>query len=112
MVDMKMRVQHIAHVAELEAVFLQLVLDHVLVELQAAHSERFHDLVGAVSGVDQHRPCPAENEEAIGGHPARAAAIAPEHEEARFEFDIAVVEYLDFERHSSLPSRINAPRVI
>src|SRR6202008_1923937 len=36
-------------------------------------------------------------------HPARAAATAPQHEEARFKLDIAVVEHLDFQSHLALP---------
>jgi hypothetical protein len=54
--EVVLRVQHIADVAEPQAVFLELVVDHGLVGLQPAHAERFHDLAGAVAGVDQDRP--------------------------------------------------------
>ncbi len=54
-VDMQMGVQHIAHVAHAHAVAHELVLDHVLVILQAAHAQSFHDLIGAVAGVDDDR---------------------------------------------------------
>jgi len=102
-VDVQMRVQDVAHVAEPQSVLLELVLDHVLVRLHAAHAERLHDLVGAVARVDHHRPGAAEHQKAQRWHPPRAAAIAPEHQKARFEFDIAVVEDLDFKRHAFLP---------
>jgi hypothetical protein len=102
-VDVQMGVQDVAHVAEPQPVLLELVLDHVLVRLHAAHAERLHDLVGAVAGVDHHRPGAAEHEKAQRRHPPRATAIAPEHQKARFEFDIAVVEDLDFKRHAFLP---------
>ena len=98
-VDVQMRVHDVAHVAHAHAVLGELVLDHVLVELQAAHAERFHDLVGAVAGVDHHRPGAAQDQEAQRRHAARAAAVAAEHEEAAFQFDVAVVENLDFEGH-------------
>ena len=99
MVDVQVGVQHVSNVPHAHAVLRQLVLDHVLVELQAAHAERFHDLVRAVAGVDHDRPRTTEDEEAEGRHPARAAAVAPQHQEARFELDVAVVENLDFECH-------------
>jgi hypothetical protein len=73
------------------AVALQLILDHVFVELQAPHAERFHDLVGSVAGVDHDRPRPAEDQETQRRDPPRAAAAAPEHKEAAFELDVAVV---------------------
>ena len=98
-VDVQVRVHDVAHVAHAHAVALQLVLDHVLVELQAAHAQRFHDLVGAVAGIDHDRPGSAEDQEAEGRHPPRAAAAAPQHQEAAFQLDVAVVEDLDFERH-------------
>src|SRR5271167_529963 len=96
---MEMGVQHIAHIAELEPVLLELVLDHVLMELKTPHAEGLHDLVRAVAGVDQHWPGPAENEEAKGRDAPGAAAIATQDKEARFELNVAVVENLDFERH-------------
>ena len=103
MVDMQVRMQDVAHVAEPQPVFLQLVLDHGLVGLQPAHPQRLHDLVRAIAGIDHHRPGPAENEKAEDRHPAYAAAIAAEHQEARFEFDVAVVENFDFKCHLFLP---------
>src|SRR6202008_3507696 len=74
--------------------------DHVLVRLQAPHPERLHDLIRAIARVDQNRPWTSENQKSIGRHPTGAAAIAAEDEKARFELDIAVVENLDFERHT------------
>ena len=103
MVDLEMGVHDIAHIAHPHAVPGELVLDHVLVELEAAHAEALHDLVVAVAGIDHHRPGPAEDQEAIGRHAAGAAAIAAEHEEARFQLDIAIVENLDFEGHERPP---------
>ena len=103
-IDVQVGVQHVAHVAHAHAVARELVLDHVLVELQPAHAERFHDLVRAVAGVDHDRPGAAEDQEAEGRHAPRAAAVAPEHQEARFQFDVAVVEDLDFECHVFPPS--------
>ena len=49
---MKMGMADEAHVAHTNAVPRELVLDHVLVELEAAHAQRFHDLIGAIAGVD------------------------------------------------------------
>ena len=92
-----------ADVAHAHAVARELVLDHVLMELQAAHAERFHDLIGAVAGVDDDRIGAAGNQKAQRQHAARAAAVAAEHEEAQFQFDVAIVENLDFQRHSFLP---------
>jgi len=37
-------------IAHAHAVACELVLDHVLMELEPAHAERFHDLIGAVAG--------------------------------------------------------------
>ena len=95
MIDVQMGVHDEAHVAHPHAVAGELVLDHVLVELQAAHAQRFHDLVGAVAGVDHDRPGAAEDEKAEREDAARASAIAPQHQEARLELDVAVVEDLD-----------------
>ena len=44
-IDVQMGMEDVAHVAELEPMLLELILDHVLVGLHAAHSERFHDLI-------------------------------------------------------------------
>ena len=98
-IDMQVRVHDVAHVAHAHAVLGELVLDHVLVELQPAHAERFHDLIGAVAGVDHHRPRAAQDQEAQRRHAAYAAAVAAEHEKAAFQLDVAVVEHLDFEGH-------------
>ncbi len=92
MVDVQMGVQDEAHVAQFHAVASELVLDQVFVELEAAHAQRFHDLVGAVAGVDHDRPGAAEDEEAEREHAARAPAIVPQDEKARLELDVAVVE--------------------
>ena len=73
-------------------------------ELQPAHAERLHDLVGAVAGVDHDRIGAAEDEEAQRQHAPRAAAVAAEHQEARFQLDVAIVENLDFQRHGVPPS--------
>ncbi len=97
-----MRVADVADVAHPHAVARELVLDHVLVELKPAHAERFHDLVGAIAGIDHHRIGTAEDQKAERQDTAGAAAIAAEHEKARFQFDIAVVQNLDFKRHVSL----------
>jgi hypothetical protein len=72
-------------------------------ELQPAHAERLHDLVGAIAGVDQDRVGAAEDQEAERQHAPHAAAIAAEHEKARFQLDVAVVEQLDLQRHTFLP---------
>jgi hypothetical protein len=82
------------------------------VGLQPAHAERFHDLVGAVAGVDQDRPRTAENEHAEHRHAADAAAIAPKHKKARFKLDVPVIENFDFKRHtlsSQLADRLYGP---
>ena len=78
-VDVQVRVQDVTDVAETQAMFLQLVLDHGFVALQAAHAERFRDLVRAVAGIDQDRPSAAEYQRAEHQNAARAAAIASEH---------------------------------
>ena len=88
-----------ADVAHAHAVARQLVLDHVLMELEPAHAERLHDLIGAVAGVDDDRIGAAGNEKAQRQHPPRAPAVAAEHQEARFQLDVAIVENLDFQRH-------------
>ena len=102
-VDMQMGVADEADVAHAHAVARELVLDHVLMELQAAHAERFHDLVGAVAGVDHDRIGAADNQKAQRQHPARAPAVAAEHQEARFQLDVPIVENLDFQSHTCLP---------
>ena len=91
-----------------KSVFLELVLDHGLVALQPAHAERFHYLIGAVAGVDQDRPSAAENEHAEHRRAADAAAIASEHQEARFKLDVPVIENLDLQRHTVLPRSVLA----
>src|SRR5208337_424038 len=63
-------------------------------------------LVRAVPGVDQDRIGPAQDQKAERRHAPSAAAIAPKHEEARLELDVAIIENLDFQRHvvpSTLP---------
>ena len=102
-VDVQMGVADEADVAHAHAVARELVLDHVLVELQAAHAQRFHDLVGAIAGVDHDRIGTADDQKAQRQDAAGAAAVAPQHEKARFQFDIAIVQDLDFKRHMSLP---------
>jgi hypothetical protein len=100
---MQMGVTDIADVAHAHAVARELVLDHVLVELEPAHAQRFHDLVGAVAGVDHDRIRTAGDQKAERQDAAGPAAIAAEYEKARFQFDISIVQNLDFKRHVSLP---------
>ena len=98
-VDVKMGVADEANVAHANAVPRELVLDHVLVELQTTHAQRFHDLVGAIARVDHDRVGAADDQKAQRQHAAGAAAVTPEHQKARFQLDIAVVQDLDFQRH-------------
>ena len=74
-----MGVQDVADVAEPQTMFLELVLDHGFVALQAAHAERFHNLVRAVAGIDQDWPGAAEYQHAKHRSAAGAAAVASEH---------------------------------
>src|SRR5216684_1718933 len=87
----------------MHAVACELVLDHVLMELEPAHAECFHDLIGAVAGVNDDWIGASGNEKAERQHTARAPAVAAEHQEARFQFDVAIVKNLDFQRHVCLP---------
>jgi hypothetical protein len=105
MVDMQVGVADEADVAHAHAVTHQLVLDHVLVKLQAAHAQRLHDLIGAIAGVDHDRVLPADDQEAKRKDAAGAAAIATEHEKARFQLDIAIIQNLDLQRHNFLRTR-------
>ena len=98
-VDVQVGVEDVADVAELEAVPGELVLDQVLVELEPAHAEGLHDRVRAIARVDQHGPRPAQDQKAERRHPAGPAAIAAEHEKARLELDVAIIQDLDLERH-------------
>ena len=101
-VDVQMGVADVADVAHPYTVARELILYHVLVKLKPAHAQRFHDLVGAIAGVDHHRIGTADDQEAQRQDAASPAAIAAEHEKARFQFDIAIVQNLDFKRHMSL----------
>src|SRR3954464_2417866 len=103
MVDMQMGVADEADIAHADAVARELVLDHVLVELKPAHAQRFHDLVGAITGVDHDRIGTADDQKAQRQDTAGPAAITAEHEKTRFQFDIAIVQNLYFKRHVSLP---------
>ena len=103
-VDVQMRVADEAHVAHPHAVARELVLDHVLMKLQPAHAERFHDLVGAIAGIDHDWIRTTQDQEAERQDPAGPAAVAPQNKEARLQFDVAIVQDLDFQRHLSLPN--------
>ena len=94
MVDVQVRVQDVTDVAETQAMFLQLVLDHGFVALEATQAHRFHDLVRTVAGIDQDRPGAAKYQHAEHQHAALATAIAPEHQEARFNFNVPVIQNL------------------
>src|SRR5438445_12722556 len=100
---MQMGMADEADVAHAHAVACELVLDHVFMELQATHAESFHDLVGAVAGVDDNRVGAPRNEKAQRQYAARASTVAAEHQETRFQFDVAIVKNLDFQRHVYLP---------
>src|SRR5580698_2730899 len=100
---MKMGMANEANIAHAHAVARKLVLDHVLMELQAAHTERFHNLIGTVTGVDHDRIGAADNQKAQRQHAACTPTVAAEHKEARFQFNVAIVENLDFQSHTSLP---------
>ena len=101
MIDVCVRMTDVPHVPDLDAVFGKLVLDHVLVVLQPAHPERFHDRVVAIAGIDDDRIAATDDQEAVHRHPFGPSTSATEHEKARFELDIAEVEHLDFQRHPS-----------
>ena len=79
-------------------------------ELQPAHAERLHDLVGAVAGVDQDRLGAAEDQEAVDRNAPGAAAVVAEHEEAGFELDVAESRILISSAMVSLPSHCLALR--
>src|ERR1700740_3253331 len=100
---MQMRMANEAYVAHAHAVARKLVLDHVLVELKAAHAERFHDLIGAITGIDYDRVGPAEDQKAERQDTARSTAVAPQDKKARLQLNVAIVKDLDFQRHRSLP---------
>ena len=104
MIDVQVGVQHEADVAHAHAMLGELILDHVLVELQPAHAQRLHDLVRAVAGVDHNRIGAAKDQKSQRQHAARAPAVAAKDKEARFELDVAIVENLDFQRHDFLPT--------
>ena len=91
MIDMEMRVQNVTDIAELQAVSGELVLDHILMELQPSHAERFHDRIVAVAGIDQHRILAAEDQIAVDRHAPGPPAFMAEHQEARLELDVAIV---------------------
>ncbi len=103
-VDVQVRVQYEADVAHAHTMLGKLILDHVLVELQPAHAERLHDLVRAVASVDHNRISAAKDQKSQRQHTAGAPAVAAEDKEAQFEFDVAIVEDLDFQWHNSLPT--------
>src|ERR1700690_2844947 len=86
-------------VTHAHAVPCKLVLDHVLMELEPAHAERLHDLVGAVAGVDDDWMGAAGDKKAERQHPPGAPAVATEHEKTRFQLNVPIVKNLDFERH-------------
>jgi hypothetical protein len=93
----------VTHITHPDAVPGELVLDHVLMVLQPAHSQALHDLIVAIAGIDHHRPGTAEDQETVGVYPPGAPAIAPQHEKAGFQLDVAVVQDLDLERHVVVP---------
>src|SRR5262249_51610389 len=68
--------------------------------LQPAHAQRFHDLVGAVAGIDHDRILAAEDQEAEREDAAGGAAGAAQKQKTRFQLDVAVVQNLDLQRHS------------
>ena len=103
MIDVRVRVANIADIADFHAVARELVLDHVLVVLQTAHSERFHDRVVTIAGIDDDRILPAKDQKAIDRHTFRPPAAATQHEEARLQLDIAEVQHFDFQRHHFTP---------
>src|SRR5216683_6215616 len=75
------------------------------------HAERLHDLIGAVAGIDDDWIGASGNEKAECQHTPCAPAVAAEHQEARFQLDVAIVENLDFQRHVCLPfPRLFSPR--
>src|ERR1700741_4732865 len=101
---MQMSVTDEPHVAHAHTVTHQLVLDHVLMELQAAHAKRFHYLVGALAGGGHDWVLPAKDQEAECKDTARAAAIMAQYQKARFQLDVAIVQNLYFQRHEFLPT--------
>src|SRR6266700_1566188 len=104
-----MRVADKADIPHAHAVARELVLDHVLVKLKAAHAECFHDLVGAIAGIDHDRIWATDDQEAQCQDTAGPAAIAAEDKKARLQFDVAIVQDLDFKRHVSLPASSKFP---
>ena len=94
-----MGVADIADVAHPHAVARELVLDHVLVELKPAHAQRFHDLVGAITGVDHDRIGTADDQKAtLAVYPVRRSdtlavmhftvAVDPNADDGIFVFDL------------------------
>ena len=100
-IDVRVRVADVANITDLDPMTGKLVLDHVLVVLQSAHAQRFHDRVVAIAGIDDDRILPAEDQEAIDRHALHPSAATTKHEKARFELNVAKVQHLDFQRHQS-----------
>src|SRR5258708_7349572 len=98
-----MGVANEADVAHADGATSELVLDHVLMKLQAAHAKRLHDLIGTVAGIDDNRVGASDDEETQRQHAARASTIPAENKKTRFQLDVPVIENLDFQRHVCLP---------
>ena len=71
-VDVQVGVADVADVAGRDAVAGELALQRLVVGLEAAHAERFHDGVVAEAGVDDDRVLAAEDQEAVGVDPRAA----------------------------------------
>jgi len=108
MVDVQVGVQHITDIAEFDPVFRQLVLDHIVVELQTAHAQRFHDRIVPIPGINNNRIGAAQNQVAIDGNPFDPAAIVPENQKTVFQFDVAIVQNLDLKCHSLSPFSVRS----
>ena len=80
MIDVQMGVQDVSDITGLEVVAGELVFDHVLMELQPAHAEAFHDRIVAIAGVHEDRPRAAEDKITIDRDTGRPSAIVAKDE--------------------------------
>ena len=101
-VDVRMRVQDPADVAETDAVPGQLALEPLLLGRVADHAQAPHDLRARRAGVHEDRIASAEQQVRPGLRPRDDAHLVREHEEARLDVDVHQIEQLDLVAHEPL----------
>jgi hypothetical protein len=104
-VDVRMRVQHVADVTGRDVVLRQLVLEPLVALDQPDHPEPPEDLGARDACINEYGIVASEDEITPAFRPRHLPNVVRQHEKACLDLDVDKVEESDLVRHASFPDQ-------